>query len=263
MTHQVVSRTEWLVARKAHLEKEKELTRLRDELCGQRRELPWVKVDKSYVFDGPVGQEALADLFAGRSQLIVQHFMFGPGWKEGCVGCSFSADHVAGSLAHLEHHDVSFVAVSRAPFAELDAFRQRMGWPFKWVSSHGTSFNRDYHVSFTEDDLANGTAYYNYRAGQAYGSGEASGHSVFYKDEAGDIFHTYSVYARGSEHLIGTYGFLDMTPKGRNETGPGFNLTDWVRHHDKYGAAGVVDSTGRFRAVERTECGCETAETRT
>jgi len=262
MTHQVVPRAEWLVARKAHLEKEKELTRLRDELGRQRRELPWVKVDRCYVFDGPDGQEALADLFAGRSQLIVQHFMFGPGWKEGCVGCSFSADHVAGALAHLEHHDVSFVAVSRAPFAELDAFKRRMGWPFKWVSSHGTSFNRDYHVSFTDDDLASGTAYYNYRAGQAYGSREASGHSVFYKDKAGDIFHTYSVYARGSEQLIGTYGFLDMTPNGRNETGPGFNLTDWVRHHDKYDAAGVVDSTGRFRPAERTECGCETAETR-
>jgi len=263
MTPTVVSRTEWLVARKSLLDREKELTRLHDQLCRQRRELPWVKLEKSYVFDGPNGQEPLADLFAGRSQLIVQHFMFGPGWKEGCVGCSFSADHVAGALAHLENHDVSFVAVSRAPFAEIDTFRRRMGWPFKWVSSHGSTFNRDYHVSFSEDDLARGTTYYNYRVGPPQAGTEASGHSVFYRDEAGDVFHTYSVYARGDEHLIGAYGFLDMTPKGRNETGPGFNLTDWVRHHDKYGEAGRVDSsTGRYQPATRSECGCESMETR-
>jgi predicted dithiol-disulfide oxidoreductase (DUF899 family) len=260
--HQVVSRAEWIVARKAHLQKEKELTRLRDELSRQRRELPWVKVDTPYVFDGPEGQQTLADLFDGRSQLIVQHFMFGPEWKEGCVGCSFSADHVAGALAHLEHHGVTLVAVSRAPFPELDAFKRRMRWPFKWVSSYGTTFNQDYHVSFTDDDVANGQTYYNYRVGPAQGGTEASGHSVFYRNESGNIFHTYSVYSRGDEHLIGTYGFLDMTPEGRNETGPGFNLTDWVRHHDKYGEAGKVDPTGRYRAAERSKCGCESVEVR-
>lgn len=262
MTPTVVTRAEWLIARKTLLENEKELTRLHDRIRGQRQALPWVRVDKAYVFDGPHGKQSLSDLFAGRSQLIVQHFMFGPGWKEGCVGCSLTADHVAGALTHLLQRDVSFVAVSRAPFDEIEPFRRRMGWPFTWVSSHDTSFNRDYHVSFTEDDLARGAAYYNYHVGRAQGGTEASGHSVFYKDAAGEIFHTYSTFARGDEHLIGVYGFLDMTPKGRNETGPGFNLTDWARHHDKYGEAGRVDSTGRFRAAESAECGCQAAEVR-
>lgn len=231
--HRIVSRDEWLAERKALLADEKALTRAQDALNAQRRALPWVKVDKAYVFDGPNGQETLADLFAGRSQLIVNHFMFAPGWKEGCVGCSFGADHVDGALVHLEHHDVSFASVSRAPFADIDAYKKRMGWRFKWVSSHGSDFNYDYHVSFTPDDLAKGKVYYNFER-RDLKEEELPGTSVFYRNEAGEIFHTYSAYGRGDEKVLGTYMLLDLTPKGRNETGPRYNLTDWVRHHDKY-----------------------------
>jgi predicted dithiol-disulfide oxidoreductase (DUF899 family) len=247
--HTVVSREEWLIARKQLLAKEKALTRLRDQLSAERRALPWVKVEKKYVFDGPNGKETLADLFAGRSQLIVYHFMFGPGWKEGCVGCSFLADHIAGALVHLEHHDVTYVAVSRAPFPELAAFKQRMGWHFKWVSSFGSDFNYDFHVSFTPDAIAKGEGYYNYDLSKVQ-SEEMSGRSVFYKDEKGDLFHTYSSYARGGDMFLGTYVFLDITPKGRNETGPNHNLTDWVRHHDRYDDGGFVDPTGRYVAPQ-------------
>ena len=229
----VVSRDEWLAARKALLAREKELTRLRDQLNAERRTLPWVKVEKPYVFDGPNGKETLADLFDGRSQLIVKHFMLGPGWKEGCIGCSFGADHVDGALPHLEHHDVSYAAVSLAPFPEIENFKKRMGWRFKWVSSHGSDFNYDYHVSFAPEAIAGGEVYYNYQM-QKFQSEELSGISVFCKDEAGDVFHTYSTYARGTDLLLGTYNLLDLTPRGRNETGPRHNLTDWVRHHDRY-----------------------------
>jgi len=231
--HNVVSREDWLAARKALLAKEKALTKARDELSRERRELPWVKLEKDYVFEGPHGKETLADLFAGRSQLVVDHFMLGPGWNEGCVGCSFGADHIDGSLVHLEHHDVSVVAVSRAPLPEIEAFKKRMGWRFKWVSSFGSDFNYDFHVSFRPEELAKGKVYYNYELCDA-GIDELPGTSVFYRDESGDIFHTYSTYARGSEVLLGTYHLLDLTPKGRNETGPRHNLTDWVRHHDRY-----------------------------
>jgi predicted dithiol-disulfide oxidoreductase (DUF899 family) len=248
--HKVVSRDEWIAARKALLAKEKEHTRLRDQLSAARRALPWVKVEKRYVFEGPDGQETLADLFAGRSQLIVDHFMLGPGWSEGCVGCSFAADHLDGTLVHLEHHDVSLVAVSRAPFPEIAAFKRRMGWRFKWVSSYGSDFNYDFHVSFRPDEIARGEAYYNYEK-QRVGIEELPGTSVFCKDAAGNVFHTYSSYARGAEGLVGTYHLLDLTPKGRNETGPNRNLTDWVRHHDRYGDGGSVDATGRYRAGER------------
>jgi predicted dithiol-disulfide oxidoreductase (DUF899 family) len=241
--HRIVSRDEWLAARKALLAREKEFTRLRDQLNAERRELPWVKVDKAYVFDGPNGKETLADLFAGRSQLIVKHFMLGPEWSEGCVGCSFEVDHVEGALPHLEHHDVTYVVVSRAPLAKIEVFKKRMGWRFKWVSSYGSDFNYDYHVSFTPEEIAKGEAYYNYET-QRIGIDELSGRSVFYKDENGDIFHTYSAYARGGEIFLGTYAFLDIAPKGRNETGPNHNLTDWVRHHDRYDADGHVDPTG-------------------
>ncbi len=227
--HKVVSREEWLKARKAHLAKEKELTRLRDQLSAERRELPWVKVEKPYVFDGPNGKESLAELFDGRSQLIVYHFMFGPEWKEGCPSCSFLADHLEGALAHLEHHDVSLVAVSRARLPQIEAFKKRMGWGFRWVSSHGNDFNRDYHVSFTKDEMAKGSIYYNYDM-LKFPSDEAPGTSVFYKDATGDVFHTYSAYARGLDVLLGTYNWLDLTPKGRNEAG----AMDWVRHHDRY-----------------------------
>jgi len=229
-----VSWDEWLAARKQHLQKEKEFTHLRDELSRQRRQLPWVRVEKPYVFDGPDGTESLADLFDGRSQLIVYHFMFGPDWKEGCPFCSFLVDHIDGPRVHLEHHDVSVVVVSRAPFHKIDAFKKRMGWRFKWVSSHGTDFNSDYNVSFTKDDLARGKTSYNYELREPQSEGEAPGTSVFYKDERGQVFHTYSAYARGGDILLGAYNFLDLTPKGRDETGPNHNLTDWVRHHDRY-----------------------------
>jgi len=231
-----VSRAEWLVARKGLLSKEKELTRLRDRLSAERRELPWVKVEKNYVFDAPDGKKTLADLFDRRSQLIVYHFMFGPGWKEGCPSCSFLADHIDGALAHLAARDVTFAVVSRAPLAEILPFQQRMGWRFKWVSSYGSDFNYDFHVSFTKEQLAQGKVFYNYD--MVEGFDELSGLSVFYKDEAGDVFHTYSAYARGAEELIGTYVVLDLTPKGRDETGPHHNLMDWVRRHDEYDEAG-------------------------
>jgi predicted dithiol-disulfide oxidoreductase (DUF899 family) len=271
----VVSQTEWLEARKELLKREKEITRLTDEISRQRRELPWVKVEKNYVFDTPSGKKSLSELFDGRSQLIVKHFMFGPGWGEGCVGCSFVSDHVDGTLVHLEHHDVTYIAVSRAPLSEIAAFQERMGWRFQWVSSFNNDFNFDFHVSFTKDELGTGKAYYNYELREVYGE-EASGFSVFYKNEAGEIFHTYSCFGRGDEKSVGTYMFLDLTPKGRNENGPRHNLTDWVRHHDNYHGAGSVAHTGRFvaaaagsmavpepspSAAKNSGCGCAKSST--
>ncbi len=254
LNNRIVSQDEWIAARTELLIKEKELTRLRDQLSAARRALPWVKVEKRYVFDGPAGKETLADLFEGRSQLIVKHFMFGPEWEEGCVGCSFGADHIDDfPLVHLEHHDVTFVSVSRAPLSKIEAFKRRMGWRFKWVSSFGSDFNYDFHVSFTPEQIASGKVYYNY-AIQDLQSDEMSGMSVFYKDADGDIFHTYSQYARAGDIFLNTYNYLDITPKGRNETING-NLTDWVRHHDRYGAGGFVDSTERYMAAAEPE-GC-------
>ena len=258
---EAVSRVEWITARKELLVKEKQLTRQRDEVDRQRRALPWVKVEKNYSFDGPDGPRALADLFDGRSQLIVSHFMFGPGWKEGCVGCSFRSDHVDGALAHLEHHDVSFVTISRAPWAEIEAFRRRMGWRFRWLSSFGSDFNYDYRVSFTKEDLAKGRNDYNYGS-SGFLCEEMSGLSVFFKDDAGQIFHTYSTFGRGDEMVDTAYMYLDLTPKGRNETGPRHNLTDWVRHHDRYDAGGVVDAAGRFVAAQPAESPCKCADER-
>ena len=231
----IVSRDEWLAARIALLAKEKGFTRHRDQLSAERRALPWIKVEKEYVFDTLSGRKILADLFNGRSQLVVDHFMLGPGWGEGRVGCSFGADHM-GNLVHLEHHDVTVVAVSGAPLGEIEAYRKRMGWSFNWVSSYGSDFNYDFHVSFTPEELAKGKVYYNYRMTER-GMDELPGLSVFYKDEAGQVFHTYSSYARGAEDLITTYMVLDLTPKGRNETGPHRNLMDWVRRHDEYDKA--------------------------
>jgi predicted dithiol-disulfide oxidoreductase (DUF899 family) len=227
------TRAEWLAARKALLIREKQLTRARDALNAERRALPMVRIEKDYQFDAPEGGKTLAELFDGRSQLIVNHFMLGPGWNEGCVGCAFLADHIDGALAHLEHHDVSLVVVSRAPLAEITCFKARMGWRFKWVSSYRSDFNHDFHVSFREEEIANGRVYYNYEM-REFQSEELPGLSVFYQDGAGAIFHTYSSYARGAEELLGTYMWLDLTPRGRNETGPSFDLTDWVRHHDRY-----------------------------
>lgn len=248
--HKIVSRDQWLAARKAHLAREKELTRLRDQISAERRELPWVKVDKTYTFEGPDGKQTLADLFDGRSQLIVYHFMFGPGWKEGCPSCSFISDHIDGANLHLAHHDVSLVAVSRAPFAELQPFKTRMGWRFAWVSSNGGDFNYDYHVSFSKDEMTKGKVYYNYTMTEAPIE-ELPGISVFYRDAAGDIFHTYSSYARGCDMLIGAHNYLDLTPKGRNE----IRIMDWVRYHDRYDSDGVVGATGAYRpARDATAC---------
>jgi predicted dithiol-disulfide oxidoreductase (DUF899 family) len=231
--HKVVSHDEWTTARKEFLATEKEFSRVRDELSRKRRELPWEKVEKQYGFEGPQGKETLADLFGGRSQLVVYHFMLGPGWKEGCPSCSFLADHFDGSVVHLAQRDVTLVVASRAPLAEIEAFKKRMGWRFKWVSSFGSDFNSDYQVSSLKD--ASGKTYYNY-AMTDFPSEERPGASVFYKDAAGNIFHTYSTYARGLDILIGAYNFLDLTPKGRDEEGLKHGMA-WVRHHDRYGTA--------------------------
>jgi predicted dithiol-disulfide oxidoreductase (DUF899 family) len=233
MQHQVVSQEEWLASRKALLSKEKEFTRLRDQLSAERRELPWVKVDKEYVFDGPDGKETLADLFDGRSQLIVYHFMFGPGWEQGCPSCSYVSDHIDGANWHLPHRDVTLLAVSRAPLPQIEAFKRRMGWGFKWVSSFGNDFNHDYHVSFTPDEMARGEVYYNYGM-EEFPSEEAPGVSVFYKNPGGAVFHTYSAYARGLDLLVGAYNYLDLAPKGRDEADLPWTMA-WVRHHDRYG----------------------------
>ena len=251
----VVSSEEWLAARQALLVREKEFTRLRDKLTAERQALPWVKIEKRYVFDGPDGKETLSDLFQGRRQLIIKHFMLAPGQKEPCVGCSFECDHVDGILVHLAQRDLSYVVVARAPIAEIEAVKKRMGWHFKWVSSYGSDFNYDFHVSFRKEELAKGEVYYNY-AMRPVPLEDLSGRSVFYKDAKGDIFHTYSSFGRGGEDILGAYRLLDITPKGRNETGPYHTLADWVRHHDRYDAGGTVDSTGRYRPEADADC-CE------
>ena len=226
----VVSRDEWLVAREQLLRQEKEFTRQRDALSRQRRELPWVRVEKEYVFDAPGGKETLADLFDGRSQLIVYHFMLGPGWAEGCPSCSFLSDHIDGAVVHLAHRDVTLLAVSRAPLPQIAAFKKRMGWRFKWVSSYGNDFNFDYHVSFTPDELSAGKVEYNYRLTEWSGS-EAPGISVFLKDRD-QIYHTYSTYERGLDMLNVAYHYMDLVPKGRDEGDDG--VGEWLRRHDEY-----------------------------
>jgi predicted dithiol-disulfide oxidoreductase (DUF899 family) len=258
MEHRIVSRDQWLLERSTLLAREKEMTRLRDEMSEARRALPWVKVDKSYVFDTPSGKKTLSDLFDGRSQLIVKHFMLAPGQKEGCVGCSFESDHAEAALVHLQNHDVSYVAVARAPLNEIEAFKTRMGWSFPWVSSFGSDFNYDFNVSFTPAQIADGTAVYNYRAGPLPLE-DLSGLSVFYKAEDGAIYHTYSTFGRGAEERLGTYMLLDLTPYGRNENGPNYSLADWVRHHDRYGASGHVSAVGRWVAEEHGACCHDTA----
>jgi predicted dithiol-disulfide oxidoreductase (DUF899 family) len=229
----VVSENEWLVARRDLLRREKELTQLRDQVSEHRRQLPWVRVEKEYVFAGSDGKETLADLFDGRSQLIVYHFMLGPGWEEGCKSCSYLADHFDGANIHLPHRDVAFIAVSRAPLPEIQAYQKRMGWHFKWVSSNENDFNFDYHVSFTPEEEKKNEVYYNYQK-QEFMSDELPGLSVFYRDEEGSVYHTYSTYARGLDGLVGTYQFLDLVPKGRDEN-PESSM-DWVRRHDEYSA---------------------------
>lgn len=232
MKKTIVSHSEWVEARKALLFKEKIFTRLRDELSQQRRDLPWEKVDSNYVFDGPDGAISLSDLFDGRSQLIIYHFMYGPDWVVGCKSCSFLADHFNPAIVHLNHRDVSFVAVSRAPLDILERFKQRMGWDFSWVSSERNDFNRDYNVSFSEEEVERGDAYYNYR-NKGFPSTEAPGASVFFKDEDGSIYHTYSVYERGLDMFITAYHYLDIVPKGRNENDLSYSM-EWLRLHDKY-----------------------------
>ncbi len=246
----VVSAAEWLAARKELLKKEKEFTRLRDELSRQRRELPWEKIQKSYTFDGPQGKETLADLFGDKSQLIVYHFMLGPGWKEGCPSCSFISDHIDGSVPHLGARDVRLAVVSRAPLAEIEAFKKRMGWRFHWVSSNTTEFNFDYQVSMSKEEVGKSEVYYNYTM-QKFPAEERPGTSVFYKDAAGNIFHTYSSYGRGLDILIGAYNWLDITPKGRDEEGLAHTMA-WVRHHDKYGEGYQLNAKAEYVPPAKT-----------
>ena len=229
--HPVVSQERWVAERKKLLAREKELTRLKDDIARQRRALPWERIEKNYVFDTPEGKRTLADLFEGRSQLMVQHFMLAPGWEQGCQSCSFMADHTDGMKIHLEHRDITFVAISRAPIEQIERFRKRMGWQFKWVSANGNDFNYDFHVSFTPQQRAKGEVYYNFGM-TAFPQEEAPGISLFYKNEAGEVFHTYSTFGRGVEAMMGTYSMLDLAPKGRDEK-PGQGMA-WVRHHDRY-----------------------------
>ena len=238
----IATRDVWLAERLALLAREKELTRAQDELARQRRQLPWVRVDKRYVFDTPDGPRALGELFDGRRQLLVQHFMLAPDWEEGCKSCSFMADHHDGMRAHLAQRDVTLLVVSRAPLARIEAFRRRMGWQFRWVSSHGSDFNHDYGVSFTPEQRARGTVPYNYRE-QAFPQEEAPGISVFVRDAAGTVFHTYSRYGRGVEAMMGTYALLDLVPRGRDEDGLSYGM-EWVRHHDRYESAAPVAASG-------------------
>lgn len=228
----IVSRKKWLDARREHLKNEKEFTRLRDQLSRERRTLPWVKVEDDYLFDGPIGKESLSDLFEGKSQLIVYHFMYGPDWSEGCPSCSFWADNFNDIVIHLKHRDINLVAVSRAGLDILDTYKKRMGWSFKWVSSIGNDFNRDYHVSFTPEEMNKGEMFYNFRITN-FPSEEAPGISIFYKDDNGEIFHTYSCYSRGLDMLNTAYHYMDLTPKGRDEDDLP-NSMAWLRRHDQY-----------------------------
>lgn len=254
MQHQVVSREEWLKLRRALLEQEKALTRHRDLVSAERLRLPWVRIEKEYVFRGPDGELTLSDLFQGRSQLYIKHFMMAPGAQHQCVGCSLEVDHMTDLLPHLENHDVSYAVVARAPIDEIEVVRKRMGWRFLWVSAFNSDFNYDFNVSFRPADVAAGRAEYNYRQAPEWAATiqDLSGRSVFYKDEAGAIFHTYSAYGRGGEEVLGIYGILDAMPKGRNET-EYHSLVDWARPRNMYGRGGAVEPTGRYHAPA---CGC-------
>jgi predicted dithiol-disulfide oxidoreductase (DUF899 family) len=232
-TPKVVTREQWLKARLDLLAAEKDFTHQRDALTCRRMAMPWECVEKNYVFDTPEGKRSLAELFDGRRQLLVQHFMLGPGWEQGCKSCSFMADHIDGMSVHLQHRDVTMLAISRAPLAEIERFRRRMGWQFRWASSHGTDFNHDFGVTFTPEEIAGGKIYYNYCDTWPHLHEELPGISVFYKDDAGTVFHTYSTYGRGVEVMMGTYNMLDLTPKGRDEDNLKFTM-EWVRHHDRY-----------------------------
>jgi predicted dithiol-disulfide oxidoreductase (DUF899 family) len=254
----VVSHAEWLATRSEFLTKEKEFTRLRDELSRQRSALPWEKVEKQYEFNSTKGKLMLADLFDGRSQLVVYHFMLGPGWEAGCPSCSYLADHFDGPTMHLANRDTTLVVVSSAPLAEIEAFKKRMGWKFQWVSSFGSDFNFDYHVSFTPEQKSSGKVEYNY-AKSEFPSEEAPGASVFAKDAAGKVFHTYSSYARGLDILVGTYHFLDLVPKGRDEDGLTFSMA-WVRHHDRYAEGYFVDPAQKYEQPKSSSSSCCSGE---
>jgi predicted dithiol-disulfide oxidoreductase (DUF899 family) len=256
--HPIVSQAEWLAARKELLAKEKEFTRQRDALSAERRRLPWVKVDKEYTFNTIAGRRTLAELFGTRSQLVIYHFMFGPGWEEGCPSCSLLADHFDGSTAHLAQRDTAFAVISRASLPQIVAFKQRMGWRFPWVSSTSSDFNFDYHVSFTKEAFESGKAYYNYTDG-AFPSEEAPGLSVFSKDAAGNVYHTYSTYARGLDILVGAYNFLDVTAKGRDEDHLAFSMS-WVRHHDKYADVTAIDPAATYVPPKGAATSCCDAE---
>lgn len=261
--HKVVTRAEWLDARKELLKKEKEATRLLDQLSAERRQLPWVKIDKEYLFDSSTGKVTLADLFSGRSQLVIYHFMFAPDWQEGCPSCSLVSDHFDGALPHLAARDVTFAAVSRAPLSKIEPFKKRLGWRFTWVSSHVSDFNSDFHVSFTPEEMAQGKVHYNYTL-QEFGSTEAPGLSVFSRDAAGGIFHTYSTYGRGLDSLVGAYRILDMAPKGRDEEKLDFTMA-WVRYHDQYETQYFADADKPYwpdtekasSSSNTSSCGCK------
>ena len=252
MKHEVVSREAWLQARRELMAKEKAHMQRGDQLNAELRALPWVKVEKRYELDGPNGKLSLSDLFAGRSQLFVKHHMLGPGQQHHCVGCALEVDHLQGILAHLQNHDLSYVSIARAPIAEIEVLRQRMGWQFPFVSSYHSDFNYDFNVSYRPEDVAAKRAMYNFRETTTEME-DLSGDSVFYKDENGDIFHTYSAFGRGGERFLGIYAFFDVSPTGRAEYGPYHSLGDWARLHDSYGRSNVVEPGGRQRA---DDCGC-------
>src|SRR5271156_7192489 len=255
LAHRVVSHSEWLEARTALLAKEKAFTKLRDELSAEQRALPWVRIEKEYIFDSPSGKVTLAQLFNGRSQLFVKHFMMGPGQKNNCVGCAFEVDHLEGLLVHLENHDLTYAAVARAPIAEIEAVRKRMDWKFPWVSSYHSDFNYDLDVSFTSDQIASGRAIYNFGPAPEWAAGveDLSGQSVFFKDDGGNIYLTYASFARGGEEFLGVYRILDVMPKGRQEDGSYRSLADWVRPRNRYDTGGTVEANGRYH---ESSCGC-------
>ena len=250
--HAVVSDARWTEQRTKLLAREKELTRLHDQVASERRALPWRRIEKDYVFDTAEGRRTLAQLFGGRRQLIVQHFMFGPGWEQGCPSCSYMADHVDGMNIHLAHRDIRFVAVSRAPLADIQRFRERMGWQFDWVSSHGSDFNFDFAVSFTPEELASGEVHYNYRKGY-FPAEEAPGISVFRLGDAGEVFHTYSTYGRGNEAMMGAYMLMDLTPQGRNERDVFYKM-EWLRHHDRYAPESRFEPAPEKAAAPAAAC---------
>ena len=250
--HKVVSHDEWIAARKAYLAEEKAFTRARDTLSKKRRELPWEKVEKNYLFDTPSGKQSLAGLFGGKSQLIIYHFMLGPGWEAGCPSCSLIADHFDGATIHLAQRDIAFAVVSRAPLPEIEKFKTRMDWKFTWVSSFGSDFNHDYQVSVSPEEKTGGKVLYNYEIIEKFPSDERPGASVFFKDPSGEVFHTYSTYGRGLDILIGAYNLIDLAPKGRDEEGLTFSMA-WVRHHDRYEGA-VVDTKASYQQPKSASC---------